>query len=244
MVEKRIMKKKLELSVIAILVSPVIFSGCDFPNRPVSRYEIDSRPASHEDAGILIVLNQAIELFHNGHDEKALSLLDDAIEDHPDNVDLYLIQGVIYRRLGMLNQSFGGLGHVIRLDPGNADAYCQRAFVYQQLGGEAWPTDALEDADRAIQLGLNTGLVHIIRGNALFSLQQYDQAIKAFGQAIAVSPESPIAYAGRSRVWLALNETDRAKTDLDQAFRFDPAPEDRAWMIELREVILNLKAGT
>ena len=148
MVEKRIMKKKLELSVIAILVSPVIFSGCDFPNRPVSRYEIDSRPASHEDAGILIVLNQAIELFHNGHDEKALSL------------------------------------------------------------------------------------------------QQYDQAIKAFGQAIVVSPESPIAYAGRSRVWLALKETDRAKTDLDQAFCFDPAPEDRACMIELKEQILNFKAGT
>ncbi|KAF7367281.1 Hsc70 cochaperone [Mycena sanguinolenta] len=59
-------------------------------------------------------------------------------------------------------------------------------------------------------------------GNALMSAKQYDQAIEAYTQAIALDPTNAIYYSNRAAAYSSKNDHLSAVGDAEQAIKIDP----------------------
>ncbi|TIO74787.1 MAG: tetratricopeptide repeat protein [Mesorhizobium sp.] len=65
-------------------------------------------------------------------------------------------------------------------------------------------------------------LAAVRSGDSLSDAGQYDQAIDAYGNAIALDPNSPLAYFGRGKAWDSKQVYDRAIADYDNVIRVLP----------------------
>ncbi len=135
---------------------------------------------------------------------------------------------------------------LIRTDPQNAKAYCQRGIIYNKIGQRKEaiqdlteairlaPHDPemlfhrgmvrleLEDARGAIDdfnqlLGNNDPAVYLQRGNAYSQLQDYRQAIEDYSRALNLAPTNPDCYQQRGMAREAFGDRSGALNDLQQA---------------------------
>src|SRR5207248_1841515 len=65
--------------------------------------------------------------------------------------------------------------------------------------------EALEVADRAVELDESYAFAHNQRGRALGGLKRYGEALAAFTRATELDPKDAIAWANRARALLALD---------------------------------------
>jgi tetratricopeptide (TPR) repeat protein len=63
------------------------------------------------------------------------------------------------------------------------------------------------------------------RGDLLYALERYDDALADYSQAIELDPQWAPAYKGRSAVYTALGDTRKAHADLAHARKLDPSIE-------------------
>ncbi len=108
----------------------------------------------------------------------------------------------------------------ISLDEKNSTAYVMRANVLRLLG---MPELALGDYDSAIALNtINTPFYLTNQGVTLFELERYEEAIKAFTDAIIRQPEIAQAYYYRGWSWERTGAYRYANADFAQALFWDP----------------------
>ena len=60
------------------------------------------------------------------------------------------------------------------------------------------------------------------RGNAKFKEQDYEGAVQAFSEAIALDPSNAVLYSNRSGAYLAMSHVSKAFKDAEEAVRLDP----------------------
>ena len=60
------------------------------------------------------------------------------------------------------------------------------------------------------------------RGNAMFDKKDYDKAIKDYGEAIRLDPNSAFYYFSRGRAWFIKKDYDKAIEDYGEAIRLNP----------------------
>nr|WP_238549407.1 tetratricopeptide repeat protein [Acaryochloris marina] len=60
-------------------------------------------------------------------------------------------------------------------------------------------------------------MAYIHRGFTYDDMKEYSKAIADFDRAIALNPELPAAYGGRSATYFSLDNTSQAKQDLETA---------------------------
>ena len=194
----------------------------DFEANPISTGEMT------QEQKILLVQANAIQLARRGDSENADRVISDAISKYPQDASLLLVRAVLRRKSGRLEEALVDLDQVIAAQPANVDAWCQRAFVHQQLARDDWAEQTLVCVSKAIELGYEGSLVHILAGNAELELGRCEQALTHFNAAVRWSPNSANGHAGRARVWAALGKADLARKDLNRAYSLDLAEEDRA----------------
>src|ERR1700722_1911614 len=86
----------------------------------------------------------------------------------------------------------GGTGREVPADGRAAAAVCvARADALLALGQ---CDAAVASYDQALSLGPIEATAHYNRGNALFDMQRYEDAIESYGRAIASQPEYWMAY--------------------------------------------------
>lgn len=108
-------------------------------------------------------------------------------------------------------------------------AYYNRGLVHYDLGEIQL---AIDDFDRAIEIGVDPGLVedfnlgidnfaaaYAARGAAYATLENYDQAIADYNKAIELDPDDSfgVSYAGRGDIYYTLENYDRAIADYTTA---------------------------
>jgi hypothetical protein len=112
------------------------------------------------------------------------------------------------------------LNRAIALDPRDADAYGNRAAVYEMRGD---PDRAIADADEAIRLFPKSDFAYNWRAKAWFDKGAYDRAIADYDQALKLDPAHGEARQGLERARAALAAQQAPANPVVQAAR-RPAP--------------------
>lgn len=94
------------------------------------------------------------------------------------------------------------------------------------LAGQGKPQDALNAYDQAIQSDATLRSPYVKKGNILRQLNQADEAIDAYTDAIAVDPKFVEAYLERGRTYFDyLNQKQAALEDFTKVIELELAPE-------------------
>lgn len=64
--------------------------------------------------------------------------------------------------------------------------------------------------------------LYIWRGNALYSINEFDKAISDYSKAIDINPNYLLAYYNRGLAWINKEDYDKAIKDYDKAIEIDP----------------------
>ena len=114
----------------------------------------------------------------------------------------------------------------IRVDPGNSNAYCGRAAVYNQKGD--FP-HAIADCSVSIRLNPKNGNAWFWRGYNRGEMGDYDNAVADIGRAIELVPRDPWNYYGRGAAEHNSGHFDKAIKDYSTAIELDPKFATAYW---------------
>lgn len=150
--------------------------------------------------------------------ELLIEYYSEKIAREPTAADLRSRAGWHYRNAD-LDLAFVDLNDALRLDPNNAEAYADRAFVWTFK----------RDSDRALadfgsSLRIDPSLVRAYDGRAaIWAMRgEYDKAFADLEQSIRLKPDRAHTYEVRGMLRLASCQTEKAMADLDEALRLDP----------------------
>jgi tetratricopeptide (TPR) repeat protein len=101
--------------------------------------------------------------------------------------------------------------------PYDAHAQRGRALYLQGHCGEA-----IQDFDRAVELGADSVEIHTLRGLALAGAQRRDAALESYGRALALTPDYPFALINRAILYREYRRFEDALADYDRALAVQP----------------------
>jgi predicted O-linked N-acetylglucosamine transferase (SPINDLY family) len=188
-----------------------------------------ARPASVYNA-LLVPLYQA------GRYEEGATWAARAVAQHPRDLNLANLRGVLLRRLGRLEESLEALDAAVRLDPRNEAPLLNRCNVLLDLGRGP---QAEEGLTRLVRQNPRNGEYQRLLGRALVQQDKRDAALVRFRQATALKKDHVEAWLDLAG---ALNELDRAKQAeeaLDKAVAANPG---QPRLIEAKAVVMR-RAG-
>lgn len=109
----------------------------------------------------------------------------------------------------------------LKLTPSDPDAIWTRALF---LGDEKHYERSLADLDTLLKIPSQAKRpqVHMARGVVLFELKRNDEAMKAFGRAMELAPNSIEPYVERARIRAEMKDTKGAIDDLNSALQLEP----------------------
>lgn len=82
--------------------------------------------------------------------------------------------------------------------------------------------DALANLDLAVSLLATNATAHLNRGNALARLNRREEAVEAYGRALAINPKTVAALSNRAGLQLELGRYDLALADAEAALALKP----------------------
>lgn len=111
------------------------------------------------------------------------------------------------------------LNELIRKDPKNTQAYCERAFAYRKLGENE---KSLTDADKAVILSPKQTRPLVERGHTYIHLHQNSKAIDDFTSAIKIDPQNIDAYKFRQGVYGSIGQYNKQIDDISTEIKIRP----------------------
>jgi tetratricopeptide (TPR) repeat protein len=151
---------------------------------------------------------------------------------------------VVQQSLGNLEGAIADFNHAIAINPGYAQAYCNRGIARQGLAERVRPTrarpfgdhagaspargdlaEALADFDRAVELSPRKGaaLIYHNRGAARQAQGDLAGALRDYDEALAIDGAHGATYANRGTARKAIGDLEGARADLDRALELTPA---------------------
>jgi tetratricopeptide (TPR) repeat protein len=122
--------------------------------------------------------------------------------------------------LGQLAESAADYGKAIALVPDDAGNYVWRSSVQRRSGDHK---AALADADRAIALDPKWAYARMIKAFAHEAMDEWSQAVDAYGEAITLAPRDADYFDGRCWARAMTGDYAGGKTDCDKALELDAA---------------------
>jgi serine/threonine protein kinase/Tfp pilus assembly protein PilF len=162
---------------------------------------------------------------------EADAALDTALRIAPLLPEAYRAKAGILRRRGDLLDSLDPFLTAYELDPADLRTLVQLGDVHEQIGR---PDLALGWLEKALRVQSRPYYADVI-GNAWAALGNYDEAEKAYNNAIIFQPDLPVGMLGLSRIALVRGdyESARDKCSLAKAqSKSNPQPEMMAALIE------------
>jgi tetratricopeptide (TPR) repeat protein len=139
-------------------------------------------------------------------------------------------RGVAERMLGQLGAAVRTFSHAIELrmalSPDDStskfltDAYYRRGICFHLIGEDKM---AISDFETAAHLDSTDPRANLWEGFTYAKLGDYQQALRAYGDAIAASDRFTPAYYNRGLAYLMMGNYKKAVSDLNDAIRLEPA---------------------
>ena len=121
-------------------------------------------------------------------------------------------------------------------NPKDIESLRRRALELYDIGEYAL---ALDDLDAVIELGGQSDVDYLARGNCLFLYDVFDEALADLDEAIRLNSNNAEAYASRANVRKARGELPQAAQDFESALNIEPenllAISQYAWMLATSE---------
>ena len=134
-----------------------------------------------------------------GDNAGAVAKLTQAIQEDPTNFGAYLNRGLAYERLEQYDRALSDYSEAIRIVPTFAAAYHNRGHIHANRDELEL---AIRDYDEALRCSgavvidaqgvivpSNIPGMHYDRGNALYWLGRYQEAIDSYDRALALEPD-------------------------------------------------------
>jgi tetratricopeptide (TPR) repeat protein len=175
--------------------------------RKDSGLSIESQNESFES-----IYNRAWALFRNNKLEESLTLTNKLLELKKSSM-VYFLRGLIFSNMNQHEVAIFEYSNAIKLEPDFVDAYYNRGIEYNHLSKHK---EALID----FQIALDIHPDHDIYNNIGYShnkLGNYNDALKAYNNAIRLKSDYWFSYNQRALIHLKLNEIDLALLDTEKA---------------------------
>lgn len=148
-------------------------------------------------------------------EEASRAKFEKAAEIQKENPHIYTLLGITLDNLGDYDSAIEKFNRVIELEPEDKLSYYNRGVTYQKKE-LFW--EALNDYELAIGLDEHFANSYIKRSEIFWMhYGDYEVALKEINQAILVAPKHPIAYHIRARIYLDLDEEQKAISDFKEA---------------------------
>ena len=128
-------------------------------------------------------------------------------------------RGSAYRAKHDSERALHDYEEAITLDPKNAGAYVNRAFLLWRKGKHS---ESFEDLNRAIRINPNQWEAYYERAANYRDEHRLDEALVDLDKVIQLHPDVVGAYTNRAAIYLQKDEIDKALTDCNKAIQIDP----------------------
>ncbi len=140
-------------------------------------------------------------------------------EEAPSTQAQQFEQAVSLHQTGQLTQAQALYEEVLRVQPDHADAWHFLGLIGTQSND---PQRAVDQIGKAIAINPNHPFYYINYGNALRTLQRFEDALASFDKAITAKPDFADAYVLRGNTQQELLQLDAAVASFDQALVLRP----------------------
>jgi tetratricopeptide (TPR) repeat protein len=150
--------------------------------------------------------------------DDALTALDAALADDPDNAAAHFWRGRLRAGKGDFDKALPDLNAAIRLKP-TAEGYAHRGYVYQK---QRQFDEALADFNQALRLDPQSYLALFLRGLVLGDAGNTKASLSDLDAALALQPNSREVLQARGQVHVLRKELDDALADFERCIQLDP----------------------
>ena len=167
----------------------------------------------------LILLIRAMRCSRRGDHERAIVLMDRAVQLVPDEPTLYRARAWTLKRLGKPILALADYNEAVRLCPLYGPAFLDRGLL---LMSEGHNEEAISDLTQAISLDSKLIKAFYHRASAKHSLGQFQAALDDYTHSLVLRPKDDFALLGRANCWLSLGRPQQAISDLNVAITLNP----------------------
>ena len=167
-------------------------------------------------------LNKITEFMSNGEFNEAISLINPILEDHPNNIILMLDLAYSYANLSRYDKAIELYTNIIELAPENSSGYTGLGFIYRKQGKNEV---AIKEFTKGILYAPDNAIAHFEKAEALFEIDQYEEALKSYYKALQFSGvETEAETLHRiAQVNLGLKNYDKAIKICNDVLSRDPS---------------------
>jgi len=182
----------------------------------MSRYPFSAQTKS--------LIEIADKFFYSSQRKEAIINYNQALTIEPDCVYALVQRGLALQEEGQVEAAMSDYNLALELDPQYGPAYYGRGWAkswLQDYSGE------LEDARKGLEFDPDNPGMYLRRiATALSGLNQFDEAIKVYSQAIDLNPNNEGTIYNRALCYLQMAQFESAIKDLDRVITLD---SDWAW---------------
>jgi tetratricopeptide (TPR) repeat protein len=135
----------------------------------------------------------------------------------------YFWRGVTVRKLGQNDRALQDYNQAIRLNPGFADAFNSRCYLYAITNRLQ---DALKDCNEALRLDPKNQYAYDSRGFAYLKLGMLDASIADYNAALNIEPGRPYSMFGRGAARKRQGDVAGGDADMAAAKAKSPAIDE------------------
>ena len=174
----------------------------------------------------------ALEYFYKAYAKYNLKDYNGAVLDLDKAIELdkkekyFQLRGSSKLELEDYSDAIKDFNYLINLNPDNARAYFNRAFVKFYLEDYS---EAISDYTKSIELATDSETkfgAFLNRGVAMLNIQDFDKALSDINKAINIKPNISESYFQRANVLYDLKEYDQALVDYSKSISINPKYSD------------------
>lgn len=199
-------------------------------DRVVTLYRqlLEREPSGAVSAGLARALDRS------GDPDGALAVLQEWIENHPDDTDTRLALGDLYAGDGREDKAITAYRQVLEAEPDSVRALNNLAWLLRERA----PSEAMEHAERAVDLQPDSAAVRDTLGMVLLANDRPEDAVQQLRTAVELAPDEPALRYHYARGLAAVDRDDEAREHLRRALEaeseFEGREEAEALLDELR----------
>ena len=172
------------------------------------------------------------QLYYAGRIAEGVEWAARAASQHPRDVEIANLRGVLLRRSGRLEEALAVLEAAVRLDPRQEAPQFNRCNVLMDLGRAPAAEEALT---RLVRQNPRNAEYQRILGRALKAQNKIDAALVRFRQAVSVKKDLIEAWLDLAGTFNDQNRAKQAEETLDKALAANP---DHPRLLEARAVVM------
>ena len=165
------------------------------------------------------MINEAFGLHHEGQDEKAIQMLETALQKRNDLKLAYLNLAYFYEGTGLLEKAASTLKRAIANGIQDSQIYSKLGFYLLQLGRS---DEAVSHVQKSIQLNPKDLESYNYLGMVYTEQAKYDEAQKAFDKALELDRTVSVTYNNYAVLHLKRKDLSKALLSYQSAIEYDP----------------------